>query len=152
MDMNSGWRLFPFAEHALKGLLKCLCSACGRIELNCGSSTGSQPAGGFGYSSCCECEEAPTGKVVLVLLSGLNKGAEINAFRNPNAENIYTFLRESGLLANSAFSDTRTNTKRCQTKVVFYFRKFPSLGFTVHKHVSNWDIILIVYLAIQKRP
>lgn len=130
-------KVVSFCRACFKRTFESLCSACGRIELNCGSSTGSQPAGGFGYSSCCECEEAPTGKVVLVLLSGLNKGAEINAFRNPNAENIYTFLRESGLLANSAFSDTRTNTKRCQTKVVFYFRKFPSLGFTVHKHVNN---------------
>lgn len=94
-------KVVSFCRACFKRTFESLCSACGRIELNCGSSTGSQPAGGFGYSSCCECEEAPTGKVVLVLLSGLNKGAEINAFRNPNAENIYTFLRESGLLANS---------------------------------------------------
>lgn len=54
------------------------------------------------------------GKVALVLMFLLNKVAEVNAFGNPNAESIYTPLKENGHLANIKFSDTGTNMICCQ--------------------------------------
>lgn len=64
------------------------------------------------------------GKVALVLMCLLNKVAEINAFRNPNAESIYTSLKENGMLANSKFSDTGTTLTAAKSKLSFvYFLK-----------------------------
>lgn len=117
--------------------MKCLCSACGKIELNRGSRTGSQPAGGFGCSQTVNARKLLTGKIVMVLLSVLNKGAEINAFRNPSAENIYTSLK-AGCSPIVCFQIQGPTLSAAKSKLSFvYFLKFPSLGFTVHKYVNN---------------
>ena len=63
---------------------------------------------------CGEWEVTVVGKVALVLMFLLNKVAEVNAFGNPNAESIYTPLKENGHLANIKFSDTGTNMICCQ--------------------------------------
>lgn len=63
---------------------------------------------------CWEWEVTEMGKVALELMCLVNKVAGIDAFGNPDAESIYIYLKENGLLVNSKFSDTGTNTNCCQ--------------------------------------